>query len=75
LDTFVAPSEPVEDYLTSVSGVTPDLLQGAPSFASVRLQIKELLKGRILIGHSVEKFDLAVCGISHPPADVRYFIF
>lgn len=71
LDTFVAPSEPVEDYLTSVSGVTPDLLHGAPTFASVQIKIKELLSGRILIGHSVEKFDLAACGISHPPADVR----
>jgi RNA exonuclease 4 len=40
LDTFVAQKEPVTDYRTWVSGITPQLLVGAPGIEQVQQQVR-----------------------------------
>jgi RNA exonuclease 4 len=69
-DSFVAPTEKVTDYRTKWSGVRHSNLKNAPSFEQVKLKVKELLRGRVLVGHAVHN-DLDVLGIKHPESDLR----
>ncbi|KAI4206721.1 MAG: hypothetical protein LQ346_000910 [Caloplaca aetnensis] len=69
-DSFVQPKEAITDYRTWVSGITPQLLQGARSFETVQADVAKLLDGRILIGHSV-KNDLEALLLGHPRRDIR----
>lgn len=70
LDAFVAQKEPVTDYRTWVSGITPQNLVGAADLAAVQQQVAELLQGRMLVGHGLKK-DLAVLLLSHPRKNIR----
>lgn len=74
-DAFVLPPPDVEitDYRTQWSGITKNMLRpdnGAKPFADVQRDVARLLKGRILVGHSLGG-DLKVLGLSHPRARVR----
>ena len=69
-DSFVLQKEPVTDYRTSVSGITPQLLRSARTFETVQADVASLLDGRILIGHSV-KNDLEALLLGHPKRDIR----
>jgi RNA exonuclease 4 len=69
-DSFVAPTEKVTDYRTKWSGVRHSNLKDTPSFEQVKLKVKELLRGRVLVGHAVHN-DLEVLGIDHPESDLR----
>jgi len=69
-DKFVAPREKVTDYRTAVSGVRPEDLQGAPEFKDVQAEVSELMKGKILVGHSI-KHDLKVLFLDHPKKMIR----
>ncbi|KAJ3482069.1 hypothetical protein NLI96_g7233 [Meripilus lineatus] len=60
LDTYVRPVQPVSDYRTAETGLTPFLLAGAPDFRDVQRQVAEVLKDKIL-----------VMGLSHPAIDTR----
>ncbi|KAI9179006.1 3'-5' exonuclease [Blastocladiella emersonii ATCC 22665] len=71
LDTFVQPGETVTDYRTAFSGITPQLLVGAPSFKSVVKKVAEILKdNRILVGHSLRN-DFDALLFEHPKHLVR----
>ncbi|KAJ1982382.1 3'-5' exonuclease [Dimargaris verticillata] len=70
LDRYVRPSQPVTDYRTAVSGITAELLIGARSFNSVVKDVQELVKDRILVGHSI-KNDLDVLQLEHPRTHQR----
>ena len=73
MDKFVLPTERVTDYRTAVSGVRPrDVTaeNGAVSFKRVQQQMMELLRGRVLVGHSL-KNDLRVLMLDHPKKDTR----
>lgn len=62
LDEFVRPREPITDYRTAVSGISPHhMRRGGPAkdFASVTDAIAKLCSGRILVGHAVHN-DLKV---------------
>lgn len=65
LDTFVKPIERITDYRTSVSGVEPRHLVNAPSLATAQQQVWELIRGKILVGHSLRN-DFRVLLIEHP---------
>lgn len=69
-DSFVAPMEVVTDYRTIVSGITPQLLEGARTFEQVQQDVAALMEGRVLIGHAVHH-DLNVLMLGHPKRDVR----
>ncbi|KAK4470071.1 hypothetical protein MN116_006536 [Schistosoma mekongi] len=73
LDTFVRPEERVVDYRTKFSGIRPrDLRKNGParSFADVHKEVAELIKNKILVGHSILK-DLKVLRLSHPRRFIR----
>ena len=69
-DSFVQTKEPVTDYRTFVSGITPPLLQEARTFETVQADVARLLDGKILIGHSV-KHDLDALLLGHPKKSIR----
>jgi DNA polymerase-3 subunit epsilon len=43
---------------TSVHRITPSMLDGAPTFATVRPYLAETVSGRVLVGHNLDEFDL-----------------
>jgi DNA polymerase III epsilon subunit family exonuclease len=43
---------------THIHGITPAMVSGAPSFAAVRPHLAQLLSGRVVVGHNVDRFDL-----------------
>jgi len=69
-DSFVLPKEPVTDYRTFVSGITPQLLRSARTLEIVQADVAQLLDGRILIGHAIRK-DLDMLLLGHPKRDIR----
>ena len=69
-DSFVLPKEPVTDYRTFVSGITPKLLRQGRTFEEVQQEVAGLMKGRILVGHHL-RHDLDALMMGHPRRDVR----
>lgn len=69
-DSFVLPKEPVTDYRTFVSGITPQLLRSARTLEIVQADVAQLLDGRILVGHALRK-DLDMLLLGHPKRDIR----
>lgn len=54
MDEYVQPQEPVTDYRTAVSGILPShVKEGAISMQQAQQEVASVLKGRILVGHSV----------------------
>jgi RNA exonuclease 4 len=72
LDTFVKVPVEVTDYRTFVSGIEAKDLDGdgAMPLMKVRKMVKNILHGKILIGHALEN-DLAALQIIHPWHDIR----
>ena len=76
LSTHVAPTRPVTDYRTELTGVTEESLRGAPSFEDVRARVLALIRGgggggevtphdhAFLVGHDLAH-DLECLDISH----------
>jgi RNA exonuclease 4 len=69
-DSYVLPKEPVTDYRTYVSGITPELLQTARTLETVQADVARLLDGKILVGHAI-KNDLAALLLGHSKRDIR----
>jgi DNA polymerase III epsilon subunit-like protein len=44
---------------THVHGISSPMLAGAPTFASIQPYLADQLSGRVVVGHNVERFDLA----------------
>ena len=44
---------------THVHGITAEMLVGAPTFAGIHPYLAGLLSGRVVVGHNVDRFDLA----------------
>ncbi|KIO21197.1 hypothetical protein M407DRAFT_80657, partial [Tulasnella calospora MUT 4182] len=72
LDTYVKQTRQVTEYLTAISGIRPSDLKGpnAQSFDEVQQVVRELFKGRIIIGHSIQH-DLDVLKLAHPATHIR----
>lgn len=69
-DSFVLPKEPVTDYRTFVSGITPYNLRSARTLEEVQRDVAKLMDGRILVGHAV-RHDLDALLLGHPKRDIR----
>lgn len=69
-DSFVLPKEPVTDYRTPVSGITPQLLRSARTLELVQADVAKLFDGRILVGHAI-KNDLNALLLGHPNRNIR----
>jgi RNA exonuclease 4 len=70
-DQYCLPSQPIVDYRTFVSGITPEHLKtrGLP-LAVIRSQVSQLLKNQILVGHGLDN-DLAALQLTHPWTHIR----
>ncbi|EFJ41775.1 hypothetical protein VOLCADRAFT_67831 [Volvox carteri f. nagariensis] len=71
LDTFVQPKEKVTDHRTWVSGVRPSDLAGGRPVDDVIKQVGELVKDRVLVGHSIGNDLRALRLEDHPRALLR----
>ncbi|KAG1758329.1 hypothetical protein EDD22DRAFT_981468 [Suillus occidentalis] len=63
LDTYVSPTMQVSDYRTATTADTP-------AFTQVQQHVADLIKGKVLVGHSLWN-DLSVLGIPHPAVATR----
>ena len=71
-DKFVRPIGRIVDYRTKYSGVRPHnlLSSSAISFDQAQKEVAELIRGCIIVGHSV-KNDFEALRIEHPPHLIR----
>lgn len=69
-DSYVIPKEPVTDWRTHVSGITPQHVKIARPLEEVQADISKLVKDRVLIGHAI-RHDLEALMLGHPKRDIR----
>lgn len=69
-DSYVKPQEEVTDWRTHVSGISPEHMVYARSFEEVQADIAQLLRGRIVIGHSIRS-DFEALFLDHAKRDIR----
>ena len=60
LDAFCTLLDPERDPgPTHVHGITTEMLVGAPTFGEIHPYLAGVLSGRVVVGHNVDRFDLA----------------
>lgn len=69
-DSFVKPKEVVTDWRTHVSGIRPGHMEIARSFEEVQSAVADILKDRIVVGHSLRR-DFKTLLLDHPLRDIR----
>ena len=65
LDTYCQPQGKATSYRTSWSGIRPEDLVGAPEFWIVRSAVRNLISGKVVVGHGLDS-DLAALKYRHP---------
>ena len=69
-DSYVETKEPVTDWRTRWSGITPAHMESARCFEDVQQDVANILEDKVLVGHAVSN-DLAALHLSHPKRDIR----
>lgn len=70
-DEYVKTNDKVVDYRTAITGLTRTILaERGISFKECQKQVQDIIKNRILVGHSINH-DLQVLEIAHPKHLVR----
>ena len=71
--TLVDPGAPISPFVQKLTGITDEMVQGAPQFQKIAEKMDELLRDRIFVAHNVQ-FDLKMmrtelkrCCISFDP--------
>lgn len=71
--TLVDPGAPISPFVQKLTGITDEMVQGAPQFQKIAEKVDELLRDRIFVAHNVQ-FDLKMmrtelkrCCISFDP--------
>jgi len=60
VDSFCTLVDPGRDTgPTHIHGITASMVSGAPTFSGIRPYLAGLLSGRVVVGHNVDRFDLA----------------
>jgi len=63
---YVKPSQPITNYRTFVSGITPDILEReGVSYSEVKRELESILQDKILVGHGLQN-DINAIGIPIP---------
>ena len=52
-ETLIDPQRPIPLYISSLTGITDEMVWSSPTFAQVAPQIYEMLQGRIFVAHNV----------------------
>ncbi|KAJ0060136.1 hypothetical protein NL108_003976 [Boleophthalmus pectinirostris] len=69
-DKYVKPTEKVTDYRTHVSGIRPEDIKDGEDIDTVRKEVAEILRGRIVVGHAIHN-DLKILLLDHPKKKIR----
>ncbi|MBC7901912.1 MAG: GIY-YIG nuclease family protein [Gemmatimonadaceae bacterium] len=56
--TLINPGIPIPRYITALTGISNEMVYGAPTFAAVATQLFNLLQGRVFVAHNVN-FDFS----------------
>lgn len=71
--TLVDPGRSIPPFVRELTGITDDMVRGAPSFVQVGESLHDLLRDRILVAHNISfdykfiKSELSLCGIAYDP--------
>ncbi|MBS1615459.1 MAG: GIY-YIG nuclease family protein [Bacteroidetes bacterium] len=66
--SLVNPLQPIPGFIQQLTGIKPEMLAGAPSFAELAAHVHTLLQDKIFVAHNVNfdysfiKYQLAQCG-------------
>lgn len=71
--TLVDPGRSIPPFVRELTGITDEMVRGAPSFVQVGETLHDLLRDRILVAHNISfdykfiKSELSLCGIAYDP--------
>ncbi len=51
--TLVNPRRPIPDWIQRMTGITPEMVEDAPSFEEVAGEVRARLEGRVFVAHNV----------------------
>ncbi len=57
--TLLNPGVPIPEASTRVHGITPRMVQNAPTFQDIARKVEEMTRNTVLVGHSITNLDLS----------------